>query len=175
MMSDVATQISAISQEDFWSVNNFIALEARLADQSKFAEWENLWADEMACNYWVVASEETDPDNNVAYIRDNRVRIRSRVRQWLSGTRYSATGPGSRLARAIGPLELLRNGAAGARDVITVRTSFVLVQYRDGGEYLWAGQLTYDLLRHEGGWRLLAKKVELVNREGFIPVLTFII
>ena len=39
----------------------FIYLEARLADEARYDEWEALWADEA--RYWVPRHEDTDSEH----------------------------------------------------------------------------------------------------------------
>src|ERR1700730_3107539 len=46
----------------------FIYLEARLADEARYTEWEALWDDDA--RYWVPRHEGADPDAEVSYIYD---------------------------------------------------------------------------------------------------------
>lgn len=163
----------SVSEAEAAAIRRFVAHEARLADDSRYEAWEALWADDLDCLYWVPAGGDTDPERRVAYINDNRARIASRVRQWQTGDRYSAE-PASRLARVVGELDVVRDTGPGEGDFFLATGSFVLVQYRDVMMY-WAGVVTYRLLQRTSEWCMVMKKVELVNRDGPIPTLSFIL
>jgi 3-phenylpropionate/cinnamic acid dioxygenase small subunit len=71
------------------AVAAFIFREARLADEARYSEWESLWADDAS--YRVPMHPDDDPARTVAYINDNRARLRSRVAQLNTGVRHSQT------------------------------------------------------------------------------------
>lgn len=72
----------------------FLYLEARLADEGRYSEWESLWADDDdAVVYRVPMHPDDDPRTTLAYINDNRRRIKSRVAQLNTGNRHSQTPP----------------------------------------------------------------------------------
>ena len=60
-------------------VSQFIHHEARLQDEHRYAEWEQLWTDDAI--YWVPANgDDTDPEQQMSIIYDNRSRIALRIR-----------------------------------------------------------------------------------------------
>ena len=63
----------------------FLFLESRLADESRYTEWESLWDDDAL--YWVPMHENADPEREVSYIYDNRPRIAKRIAQLKTGLR----------------------------------------------------------------------------------------
>jgi 3-phenylpropionate/cinnamic acid dioxygenase small subunit len=72
----------------------FLNLEARLADEGRYSEWEALWADDDdQVEYRVPMHPEDNPRTTLAYINDNRRRIKSRVAQLNTGNRHSQTPP----------------------------------------------------------------------------------
>src|ERR1700712_2629304 len=86
------------------AVVSFIHLEARLADEARYSEWESLWdADGV---YWIPMSEDADPAKDLSYVYDNRRRIRSRVAQLNTGSRHSQTPP-SKMRRLVSNMELV--------------------------------------------------------------------
>src|ERR1700743_1304849 len=98
---------------------DFIYTEARLADESRYSEWESLWDDDAL--YWVPMHPEDDPEHTVSYINDNRRRLKSRVAQLNTGVRHSQTPP-SAMRRVLGTLEVLSTDG----DISTVGANFVL-------------------------------------------------
>jgi benzoate/toluate 1,2-dioxygenase beta subunit len=156
---------------DRQAVADFLALEARLADEGRYDEWEALWADDGV--YWIPAGgDDPDPDRQLSFAYDNRARIASRVRQLRSGTHHTQVPP-SRLRRLISNIEVLAEAADG---VLSVGSNFLLTEYRRGTLTLWAGRVLHQLRPDAaGGFRMAQKKVLLVNNTGDIPTLSFLI
>ncbi len=145
----------------------FIYLEARLADEARYSEWEALWADDA--RYWVPRHEHADPDTEVSYIYDNRRRLASRIRQLNTGARHSQTPP-SKMRRLVSNLELL----ASEDDTVVVGANFVLYEYRFS-LVTWAGRTIYRIRRGPDGLALVEKTVHLVNGEGAVSTMAFLI
>ena len=145
----------------------FIFMEARLADEARYSEWEALWTDDA--RYWVPMGEDHDPETRLSYIYDNRQRIRSRVAQLNSGARHSQTPP-SRMRRLIGNLEQL----GGDDRSVTVASNFVLFEHRFEMT-TWAGRYIHRIETGSDGLRLIEKTVHLVNAGGPIRTLSFLI
>ncbi len=149
------------------AVAAFLFLEARLADEARYSEWEQLWDDDAL--YWVPMHPDDDPERKVSYIYDNRRRIKSRVAQLNTGVRHSQTPP-SVMRRILGNLEVL----ATEDDITTVAANFVLYEYRHALT-TWAGRYAYRVRTGPAGPRLSAKTVHLVNAGGPIPTMSFLI
>jgi 3-phenylpropionate/cinnamic acid dioxygenase small subunit len=149
------------------AVAAFIFREARLADEARYTEWEELWDDDAL--YWVPMHPDDDPEQRVSYIYDNRRRIKSRVAQLNTGVRHSQTPP-SVMRRVLGNLEVLNEDD----DTTTVAANFVLHEYRFN-LITWAGRYVYRIRRGASGLRLANKTVHLVNAGGPIPTMSFLI
>jgi len=146
----------------------FLHREARLADEARYSEWEQLWDDDA--RYWVPMSEDADPDRDLSYIYDNRRRLKSRVAQLNTGSRHSQTPP-SKMRRLLSNTELLARDA----DTVTVGSNFVLYEYRYGMT-IWAGRVIHRIvLDPERGPRLREKTVHLVNAGDPLPTLAFLL
>lgn len=151
-------------------IERFIFREARLADENRYDEWEALWTDDGI--YWVpFGSDDSDPEQQMSVIYDNRARIATRIKQFKTGKRHSAT-PLPRVRRIVSNVELLeeRDGEleAGA--------NFVAYESRERGITLWAGRAQYRL-RRDGGdeLRMAAKRVFLINNDRPLDTLSFLI
>jgi benzoate/toluate 1,2-dioxygenase beta subunit len=85
-------------------VEQFIYREARLADEHRYDEWEALWTDDAV--YWVpFGSDDADPETQMSVIYDNRSRIATRIKQFKTGKRHSAT-PLPRVRRIVSNIEV---------------------------------------------------------------------
>lgn len=146
---------------------DFIVREARLADEARYSEWESLWHDDAL--YWVPMHEDADPNTEVSYIYDNRPRIAKRVAQLNTGARHSQTPP-SKLRRLISNYEIVATDAVST----TVAANFVLYEYRLR-LITWAGRYVYRIRTDGGEPRLGAKTVHLINGDGAISTMSFLI
>jgi benzoate/toluate 1,2-dioxygenase beta subunit len=152
-------------------VEQFIYREARLADEHAYAQWEALWADDGV--YWVpCGSDDSDPDRQMSVIYDNRSRIATRIRQFQTGKRHSATPP-PRVRRVVSNVELLDSGGPGE---IRAAANFLCCESRERGLTVWAGRAEYLLRRgQDGQLRIARKHVHLVNNDRPLDTLAFLI
>jgi 3-phenylpropionate/cinnamic acid dioxygenase small subunit len=153
---------------------SFLYLEARLADEGRYSEWESLWDDnDDTVVYRVPMHPDDDPRTTLAYINDNRRRIRSRVAQLNTGNRHSQTPP-SVMRRVISNSEVVES----TQDTVTVESNFALFEYRVRMRF-WAGRVVHTVRRSDesglGGLRLVRKIVQLIDASGPIDTLAFLI
>ena len=154
------------------AVIDFLHMEARLADEARYAEWLALWTDDGV--YWVPATTDpgADPEKHLSHIYDNRGRIETRVRMLQSGYRYSQE-PASLMRRLVSNVEIAKVG-----DDYVAESNFVLaelaVQARHEMHW-WVGRATHRLRRIDGDLKMCEKKVVLINAAEPLPNLTFLI
>ncbi|MBC5763022.1 aromatic-ring-hydroxylating dioxygenase subunit beta [Ramlibacter albus] len=150
------------------AVHRFLFKEARLQDEHRYEEWEALWAEEA--HYWVPLGEEGEPESRISIINDNRARIAGRVRQLMTGRRH-AQSPASRMRRVIGNIEV----GSFDGDTVRVESNFLLIEHRRDTTRQWAGRTLHVLRPVDSDFRMLVKKVSLVDVEAPIPTLAFLI
>jgi 3-phenylpropionate/cinnamic acid dioxygenase small subunit len=152
------------------AVTAFIYKEARYQDEHQYEAWEALWTNDGI--YWVPANgANIDPEKEMSIIYDNRSRISLRVKQLLTGKRYTQT-PQSRLCRIVSNIELLDQQNGG--DIPVASNSMVFESsLRD--DTVWAARNEYRLRYVDGELRMAYKKVILVNNEKAIYTLSFLI
>jgi len=155
-------------------IEEFLFHEARLADESRYEEWEALVTDDV--HYWVPAgSGDYDPASRLSYINDNRSRLATRIRQLKTGARHSQTPP-SAMRRLVSNIEVL--SADETKGEYEVASNFVLhelARQATGDVRLWVGRATHRLRRVDRELRIAAKRVDLINASGPLPNLTFLI
>jgi 3-phenylpropionate/cinnamic acid dioxygenase small subunit len=156
-------------------VEQFLFLEARLADEGDYDDWEALWTDDGV--YWIPANgDDIDPATQMSILFDNRSRIALRVRQLKSDKRH-AQNPRSRLRRLLANIELLDVGAGeadGDGDIVA-GANFLIYESRPRGTTMWGGRTEYRLRRLDGGWRMARKKVMLVDNDRPLSTLAFLV
>ncbi len=162
--------LRAISESELYHrVSQFLFLEARLQDGHDYDGWEALWEDDAA--YWVPANgDDTDPETEMSIIYDNRSRIRVRIAQLKTGRRHTQT-PRSSLARLISNVEVTEV----TTDEVSVSANAIVYEDNLRGETIWASRNDYRLRQVDGAFRLVRKKVVLVNNARPIFTLSFLI
>ena len=150
-------------------VEAFLYMEARLQDTHDYDGWDALWEDDAI--YWVPANaHDIDPETQMSIIYDNRSRIRVRMDQLKTGRRHTQTPP-SALARIVSNVEITK--AEG--DEVRVLANVLIYEDNLRGETIWAARNEYRLRRVEGAFRLVFKKVALVNAHKPIYTLSFLV
>jgi benzoate/toluate 1,2-dioxygenase beta subunit len=160
--------VSATAIDTLREVEQFMYREARLADEHAYDEWESLWIDDGV--YWVpFGADDADPETQMSVIYDNRSRIATRIKQFNTGKRHSATPP-PRVRRVISNVELLGD------DPLRAGANFVVYESRERGITLWAGRVEYTLARTvDGEMKMARKAVFLVNNDRPLDTLSFLI
>ena len=155
-------------------IEAFLFHEARLADESRYEEWEALVTDDV--HYWVPAgTEDYDPDSRLSFVNDNRSRLATRIRQLRTGRRHSQTPP-SVMRRLVSNIEIVAaDEVAGEYDVGSNFILYELAHQATGELRVWAGRARHRLRRVDGSLRIAAKRVDLVTASQPIPNLTFLI
>jgi len=153
-------------------IEDFLFHEAMLADESRYEEWEALVTDDI--HYWVpFGAGDYEPGTRLSFLNDNRTRLATRIRQLVTGVRYSQV-PKSPMRRMISNIQVLDIDGGEYE----VASNFVLYEHAvqaTGDIRVWAGRTTHRLRRTDDGLRIAAKKVELVNSTDALPNLSFII
>lgn len=150
-------------------IHQFLSREARLMDEHRYAEWFELWAEDGV--YWIPCNSAGEaPEDEVALIYDNYLRLKDRIARFESGS-VLAQNPKSAIRRVISNVEVDRQEAS----IVTVTSNFILVEARGGHQYLWAGQTTHQLRDTNGLLRIGFKKVVLVNNDLELPLLQFLV
>ncbi len=151
-----------ITDAEFRAIEQFLFLEARLADESRYEEWEALLADDM--HYWVPAGSvdtTAGPGEQLSYINDNRARLGTRLRQLRTGKRHAQT-PVSPMRRIVSNIEVLERLDDGFRIGSNVVVYELAVQ-ATGTLRLWPGRVTHGLRRTADEFLMTSKTIELVT------------
>jgi len=163
--------MTKVTHEVARELEAFVIQEARLADESKYQEWEDLWADDGV--YWVPLREGDDPTQKVSHLYDNRTRLATRIRQLKTGYRYSQL-PVSGMRRVISNFEY----AEEVNGCFQVEANFFLPEYSIQSVHdfrVWSGRVIYTLSRRENTFQIHMKKIVLVNGAEPVPTMSFLI
>ena len=135
----------------------FLLQEARLLDDGKFDDWLALFTADAW--YWVPSEpEQADPVETVSLIYDDRRLLETRVRRLASPRMYSQE-PRSRTSRIIGNVTI----EGSDRNSCTVRSKFMMIEYRREQQRLFGGTALHRLVQADGKILIAWKRVNLVN------------
>lgn len=150
-------------------IEQFLYHEAQLMDEHRYDEWLALWTDPAL--YWVPSNrDEVDPRREVSLIYDDHVRLQLRISRLKSGFAH-AQEPKSRMRRLISNIEVDETGDGE----VTTHSNFMLAELRHGKQDLFAGRSIHLLRPHESSFKMVSKKVMLINNDEPIDNLTFLI
>lgn len=155
---------------DHRTVEQFLYREARIQDEHRYKDWEALWTKHADALYWVPAMpQQSDDEDYVSYIHDNRTRLASRIRQLETGTRIAQVPP-SHTSRIISNICIESDTA----ESVVVTSKFILMEYRTQPQ-LWGGGMTHKLREEDGVPVIFFKRVDLVNTGGPLPTMAFLL
>ena len=148
---------STQSTLDVRRCEQFLLQEARLLDEGKFDEWLALFVPDAW--YWVPSEpDQADPIETVSLIYDDRRLLETRVRRLASPRMYSQE-PRSRTSRIIANATIEEAG----KDACTVRSKFMMIEYRREHQRLFGGIMLHRLVQTDGRIMIAWKRVDLVN------------
>jgi 3-phenylpropionate/cinnamic acid dioxygenase small subunit len=154
MTTERTTALTGVSREE---IENFLYREARLIDENKLNEWLALFTED--CRYWIPANHDTvDTSREVSFIWDNYQHLSDRVWRLQSGLAHT-TDPASRLRRIVSNVEI----GSIEGDEVEVHCNMVIFRLRRAIQDTIPAHCVFRLRRVDGDWRIVSKKVELLN------------
>jgi 3-phenylpropionate/cinnamic acid dioxygenase small subunit len=142
---------------DLHRCEQFLMHEARLLDETKFDDWLALFTADGW--YWVPSEpSQNNPHDTVSLIYDDRRLLETRVRRLASPRMYSQE-PRSRTSRIVANVTIEEAEAAAC----TIRSKFLMIEYRRDTQRLFAGTAWHRLLSSDGAIQIAWKRVDLVN------------
>jgi len=144
---------------DRGEIEEFLIHEARLLDERRFRDWMGLFSDDGT--YWVPAvPDQESPFDQASLFYDDRDLMRTRIER-LEHPRIHVQTPPSRTAHLIG--NVLIESVDEAKRECVVRSTVIMVEYRDEQQRIFAGRQHHRLRREGDALRIVQKRVDLIN------------
>ena len=154
---------SPVKVWDAREIETFLVHEARLLDERRYEDWLALFTEEAW--YWVPLQEgQEDPKETVSLIYDDRRLLETRVRRLAQSITHTQE-PKSRTSRIVTNASIEERDDAGA----TVRSKFIVTEYRRGAQTTYSGTYFHRLVRQGGQFRITWKRVDIINSEDALP------
>lgn len=176
MTTDLAqTSSSESTPEDrdlLRRVEQFLYLEARLADENRYDEWLALWAEDEV-RYWApLSDDDADPRRHLSLIHDNRALLEERVYR-LGHTPAHAQSPPSRMHRTVSNVVVEEHDPR--QGMLQATSVFMIFEVRRGVGTLYSGRAVHRLQTSSSGFRIKSKKVMLTLNDEPLGNLTFLL
>ncbi|MEW5619864.1 aromatic-ring-hydroxylating dioxygenase subunit beta [Pseudomonas putida] len=153
----------------FNEVTAFIWQEGDMLDHGEYDAWLNLWTEKGA--YIIpIDPNETDYENTLNYAFDDHHMRGLRVKRLIGGESIS-TSPQPRTVRSISRVRVLADDGVN----VTVRAAQNLREFRKESLKHYSADLTYTLVRAEGGFRIHRKVINLINSDDTLAGIGYIL
>lgn len=137
----------------------FLIQEARLLDDRRFRDWMALFTDDGT--YWVPAvPNQSSATNQASLFYDDRDLMKTRIDR-LEHPYIHIQTPPSRTAHIVGSVVI--EAADDAKGEYTVSSTVMMAEYRDEHQRTFAGRQTHKLKRDGSTFKIVQKKVDLIN------------
>jgi benzoate/toluate 1,2-dioxygenase subunit beta len=159
----------------------FLLDEAELLDARRLEEWTSLFADDAV--YWLPMDPgQVTPGDGLNIIYDDRLRLLDRVSRLGSGLAFSDE-PHSATSHTLSPLRLLAGDrareAAGGRPLLpgehAVAARCVIGRARQGRIDTFHARVRWVLRDSGDSLLIVMKRIDLLNAQDPLPVLTFLL
>src|SRR5213594_2895953 len=140
-MDAVSSTSSGIDRATF---EEFLFHEAALLDARRFRDWMALFVDDGT--YWVPAvPDQASPFDQASLFYDDRELMKTRVER-LDHPRIHVQTPPSRTAHLVG--NAIIEQADETKGEYLVASTFIMVEYRDDQQRIFAGRQQHRLRRN---------------------------
>jgi benzoate/toluate 1,2-dioxygenase beta subunit len=155
-----------LDREALRAVEDFLIHEADLLDERRFEDWAALFTDDGI--YWVPAVPDQDnPFDTISIFYDDREGRDVRIRR-LRHPKNLAEEPPTRTIHIVQNVQ----AEAGEGGEIEVRSRLLMLEYRNGVQRLYGARCRHRLRRRGGGFAIAHKRVDLLNCDGFLPMMS---
>jgi benzoate/toluate 1,2-dioxygenase subunit beta len=147
-------------------VEQFLLAEAKLLDDGEFESWLDLYAPDGI--YWIPSQpKQTDTKNVASIIYEDRAILSIRVQRLLEARALVLT-PMPQTIHLLGNIEVSET----AEQALRASAAFICVQQRAEEQKMFSGRQTVDLQREGDGFRIVLKRIDLLNAGGVLPLIT---
>ena len=150
-------------------VTAFIWQEGDMLDHGEYDTWLSLWT-EKGTYIIPINPKETDYENTLNYAYDDHHMRGLRVQRLIGGESIS-TSPQPRTVRTISRFRVLADDGVN----VTVRAAQNIREFRKESLKHYSADLTYTLVRAEGGFRIQRKVIKLINSDDALAGIGYIL
>lgn len=144
---------------DRHAIENFLIHEVRLLDERRFEEWRDLFTEDG--HYWVpLKPDQKSPDGESSLFYDDRSLMETRFERLRHPNIHSQTPP-HRTCHVVGNVTVESIDAASGE--CSVVSNMIMTDYRMRVQRLFSGRVRHRLRRDGTGYKIVLKRVDLIN------------
>lgn len=144
---------------DRQAIEEFLIREVRLLDDRQFDAWRDLFTDDGY--YWVpLRADQESPVGQASLFYDDKKLMATRFER-LAHPRIHSQSPPHRTCHVIGSVSI-EEVDVKQRECL-VRSSMMMADYRGHVQRMFAGQVRHRLRRESDDYRIVFKRVDLIN------------
>lgn len=147
----------------------FIWAEADLLDRKDYDAWLELWIPEGFYTMPIGDTKDQDFDDALNLCRDNDKMRRDRIERFKQGFSISSAPPAQTIRT--NSRFVLTNVDA---DNCSVTCAQHVVEDKFGRQRIWAANVSHDLARVDGQWKIRNKVVRLLNSDGMLNSFSYL-
>ena len=156
----------ALDLEALRAVEEFLIHEADLLDQRRFEAWGALFTEDGI--YWVPAVPDQDnPFDTISIFHDDREGRDVRIRRLRHPKNLVEESP----TRTLHVVQNVRAEAMPGGE-IHATSRLLMLEYRGGVQRLYGAHCRHVLRRRPGGFAIAHKRVDLLNCDGILPMMS---
>ncbi|CAE6855602.1 hypothetical protein R69746_07560 [Paraburkholderia aspalathi] len=150
------------------AVIEFIYEEARLLDEKRFDEWYELFAESGV--YWMpMVPGQSDGVRHASLMYEDRLMLRLRIDR-LKQPQVHSQQPASRCLHVM-QRPFVSVSEVGSDGSHRASTPMIYTETRGNEQWVYAAKVNHDLVVANGDFRILMKRVELLNCDGPLPAI----
>ena len=140
----------------YHSICQFLYDEAALLDNARYEDWLALFADDAI--YWIPGqSDQQEALNTASIIYEDKPILRMRIERMIHPRAHA-------LERAVRTIRIVGNVRVTLQQQKAVVDSNLLLRAAHGGQTkTYAARVRHDLQALGAGWRIAAKRVDLLD------------
>lgn len=152
---------------DLKTIEAFLVHEVRLLDDREFEAWRDLFADDG--HYWVpLRRGQKSPDGEASLFYDDRKIMATRFER-LRHPNIHSQNPPHRTCHIVGNVVI--ESVDEAKGECVVASNMIMTDYRQRVSRTFSGRVHHHLRRDGEGFKIVLKKVELINCDDVFEVI----
>ena len=170
-MTAARSPLTRVSEVPYEALCQFLYKEARLLDQRKFDEWNDLFVE--GGMYWIPLEEDQeDPLNHLSLAYEDTMMRQVRINR-LNHDRAWSQKPRSRTSHTVSAIVV--EAVCDVSNQLVVGSAFTMAEWRSFGLRTFAGLYKHTLRVTDGRLQIVEKRVDLIDSsEAFEPIEVFL-
>ena len=158
---------TAAALGDRREIEDVLTHEVQLLDDRRFEEWRDLFTDDG--RYWVpLKPGQESPDAECSLFYDDRGIMQTRFER-LRHPNIHSQNPPHRTCHVIGNMVI--EDVDAARGEVTVKSNMIMTDYRVHVQRVFSGRVLHRLRRIGAGYKIVLKRVDLINCDDVLELI----